>query len=191
MQPSALPDLAHTHPGPVHWLATAAAMAAVVAGAALLQPDAATASTTAKAAGGARAAVLPAPDPAGVRLPLECGGAPAVVTKRVSGDLDGDGVPETVAAARCDAGSGTPPSGLYVLTRGRDGHARVVATLLEPKEGLSVGELTLRAGVVDATLFGYSSASVPRSSPDREDAVSWTWRGGAFVRAARTADRTV
>ena len=44
MQTSAVPDLAHTHARPVHWLATATAMAAVVAAAGLLQPRAATAS---------------------------------------------------------------------------------------------------------------------------------------------------
>lgn len=40
MQTSAVPDLAHTHARPVHWLATATAMAGVVAAAGLLQPTA-------------------------------------------------------------------------------------------------------------------------------------------------------
>ena len=47
MQTSALPDLAHTDAKPVHWLATATAMAAVVAAAGLLQPEAATATASA------------------------------------------------------------------------------------------------------------------------------------------------
>ena len=40
--------------------------------------------------------------------------------KKASGDLDGDGSPETVAVVHCDAGMGTPPDGVYVLTRAAD-----------------------------------------------------------------------
>ncbi|MET9431960.1 MULTISPECIES: hypothetical protein [unclassified Streptomyces] len=189
MQPSAALDLAHTHARPVHWLATATAMAAVVAAAGLLQPGAATASqsgsaVTAAAAPGALAPV-PAPDARAATYPLECGGAPTAVAKEASGDLDGDGRPETVTAVRCDAGSGTPPSGLYVLAARRDGTgARVVATLVEPAERLSASELAVRDGAVTATLMGYSSADVPRCCPDQVETVKWRWTGGKFVRSA-------
>ncbi|MFG2331949.1 hypothetical protein ACGFMM_20240 [Streptomyces sp. NPDC048604] len=185
MQPAALPDLAHTHPRPVHWLATAAAMAAVVAGAGLLQPDAATATTAAgaKVAGSPRTAPRPAPKAAGAAYPLECGGASSVVARQATGDLDGDGGPETVAVAHCDAGSGTPPSGVYVLTRGKDGAARVVATLVEPTSKQNVEQLAVRDGVVTATLLGYSSPDVPRCCPDVRESAEWRWHGGAFVRS--------
>ncbi|WP_406859881.1 hypothetical protein ABZO31_05750 [Streptomyces sp. HUAS MG47] len=184
MQPAALPDLAHTHPRPVHWLATAAAMAAVVAGAGLLQPDAATATTAAAAtAGSPEAPPRPAPEAAGAAYPLECGGAPSVVARQATGDLDGDGSPETVAVARCDAGSGTPPSGLYVLTRDRTGAARVVATLVEPTSRQNVESLTVRDGVVTATLLGYSTPDVPRCCPDVRESAEWRWQGGAFTRS--------
>ncbi|MEV3992258.1 hypothetical protein AB0J57_25425 [Streptomyces sp. NPDC049837] len=184
MQPSALPDLAHTHARPIHWLATAAAMAAVVAGAGVLQPEAATASQ----AGGIRTAAAPAagpaPDPAAVTYPLECAGAPSVVSKRATGDIDGDGRPETVVAAHCRAGSGTPPSGLYVLARGAGAGARVVATLVEPAERRSVSEISVRDGVVTATLLGYSSPDVPSCCPDQRETVKWRWQGDKFVRSA-------
>ncbi|MET9804419.1 hypothetical protein [Streptomyces sp. NPDC006368] len=184
MQTSAVPDLAHTHARPVHWLATATAMAAVVAVAALLQPGAATASQTART-GGLRtaAAPAPAPDAAAVTYPLDCAGARSVVVKKASGDIDGDGRPETVAAAHCEAGSGTPPSGVYVLARSAGNEPRVVATLVEPSERLSVGRLAVRDGAVTATLFGYSSADVPRCCPDQEETVKWRWAGGKFVRS--------
>ncbi|MFF3290025.1 hypothetical protein [Streptomyces sp. NPDC003023] len=186
----AVPDLAHTHARPVHWLATAAAMAAVVAGAGLLQPEAATAS---QPGGGTEtttaAAAAPAPDPAAVRLPVECGGLPSVVTQRATGDLDGDGTPETVVAARCDAGSGTPPSGIYVLATGRDAGPRVVATLLDPAGKQSVGALAVRDRTITATLLGYSSAAVPSCCPDEREKVKWQWQGGKFVRSAQAAAR--
>lgn len=74
VQTSALPDLAHTDAKPVHWLATATAMAAVVALAGLLQPDAATATASASEHGGVTtqhgsASSATAPDPKGVAFP--------------------------------------------------------------------------------------------------------------------------
>ncbi|MFF0448596.1 hypothetical protein ACFYT4_19650 [Streptomyces sp. NPDC004609] len=190
MQTSAVPDLAHTQTRPVHWLATAAAMAAVVAVAGLLQPEDATASQSPSDRApepGRTAAAAPAPDPAEVELPLECGGAPGRVTRKATGDLDGDGGPETVVVARCDAGSGTPPSGIYVLAGSRDAGPRVVATLLAPADKASVGDLALSDGVITATLLGYSSPNVPSCCPDRQERVKWQWRGGKFVRTSEGA----
>lgn len=196
MQTSAIPDLAHTDAQPVHWLATATAMAAVVAGAGLLQPEAATATATASASehrvttqhGSAPAAA--APDPAGVVFPLDCGAAGQTVADRASGDLDGDGGPETVAVVRCAAGSGTPPSGIYVLTRASGAAPRVVATLLDPARKLSVTDFAVRDGRVSATLLGYSSADVPRCCPDELETATWQWKGNAFIKSAGHAGGT-
>ncbi|MFJ6252227.1 MULTISPECIES: hypothetical protein [unclassified Streptomyces] len=184
-----LTDLAHTHAGPMHWLATATATAAVVALAGLLQPGPAGTATTATAAAPRPAA---APEAASAAYPLECAGGPHTVARRVSGDLDGDGNPETVAVVHCEAGSGTPPSGIYVLTRGEGAGApaRVVATLVAPEQHKSVTELAVRDGAVLATLLGYSSFDVPRCCPDEKEQVSWRWRGGAFVRAGQEAARS-
>ncbi|MGW1886213.1 hypothetical protein [Streptomyces sp. NPDC001970] len=183
MQTSAtLPDLAHTHTRPVHWLATATAMAAVVAGAGLLQPDAAKADQSGSEVATAAA---PAPDAAAVELPLECGGAGTAVVKRASGDLDGDGGDETAVVARCEAGSGTPPSGIYVIARSSAGQPRVVATLVDPSERLSVTDFAVRDGAVTATLLGYSSPDVPRCCPDEREKVKWQWSGGKFVESVQ------
>ncbi|MFF8914591.1 hypothetical protein ACF08M_15005 [Streptomyces sp. NPDC015032] len=184
MQTSELPDLAHTDSKPLHWLATATAMAAVVAAAGMLQPDpVASASTTAQHG----TAPVAAPDPERVVYPLGCGGTGSTVAQQAPGDLDGDGLPETVAAVHCAAGSGTPPSGIYVLTRGSGAAPRIVATLVDPAQEMSVGDLSVRDGVVSATLFGYSSADVPRCCPDQQEKVTWQWKGGAFVRSAQAA----
>ncbi|UYQ61223.1 hypothetical protein [Streptomyces peucetius] len=188
----AVPELAHTNARPVHWLATAAAMAAVVAAAGLVQPDAATASQPGGGPGTTTAAApAPAPDPAAVRLPLECGSLGSVVTKKAAGDLDGDGAPETVVAARCDAGSGTPPSGVYVLANGRDAGPRVVATLVDPAQKQSVGALAVRDATITATLLGYSSPAVPGCCPDEREQVKWQWKGGKFVRGAQPEARSM
>ncbi|MFE5588846.1 hypothetical protein [Streptomyces sp. NPDC056549] len=192
MQPSAAPDLAdlaHTHARSAHWLATATATAAVVALAGLLQPGPAGAS----AAPAAAPRPAPAPEAAGADYPLDCGGGPRTVAERATGDLDGDGNPETVAVVHCEAGSGTPPSGVYVLTRSKESGtpARVVATLVAPDEHRSVTELAVRDGAVRATLLGYSSPDVPSCCPDEKEQVSWHWQSGAFVRAGQADARGV
>ncbi|MFB7867552.1 hypothetical protein [Streptomyces sp. NPDC056069] len=186
MQTSAVTDLAHNHARPVHWLATATAMAGVVALAGLAQPG--------PAGAAAAPAPLPAPDAATAHYPLACGGAPSKIAQRATGDLDGDGNPETVAVVHCEAGSGTPPSGIYVLTRGKGAGApaaRVVATLVEPSQLKNVSGFAVRDGAVQATLLGYSSPDVPSCCPDQREQVTWRWRGGTFVRSGQAEARAV
>ncbi|MGX1371230.1 hypothetical protein RKD19_006589 [Streptomyces canus] len=191
MQQSAVPELAHTHTRPIHWVATATAVAGVVALSSVLQPNPATA---AQAAGpGARPApvVTTAPDPAGVHFPLDCGPVKAKVQKRVSGDLDGDGRPETVVVVHCDAPMGTPPDAVYVITHAKDtGEPRVVATLLSPKTRNTVTDFTLSDGAVLATLLGYSTSDVPSCCPDMKDQAKWQWKDGAFVRSTPAGTHT-
>ncbi|MGW1406804.1 hypothetical protein [Streptomyces sp. NPDC002403] len=191
MQTSELPDLAHTDTKPLHWLATATAMAAVVAAAGLLQPDpAASASAPRRTTAQHGTTAVTAPDPARADFPLECGGFGTTVAKRATGDLDGDDRPETVAVVHCAAGSGSPPSGVYVLTHGSGAAPRVVATLVDPAQQMSIGDFTVRDGIISATLFGYSSDTVARCCPDQQEQVTWEWKGGAFVRATHAAPRS-
>ncbi len=184
MQHPAVPDLAHTHTRPIHWVATAAAVAGVVALTSTLQPGSATAAQPAGTqVRSAPATADPAPSTAGVTFPLQCGPVKAVVARQASGDLDHDGRPETVAVVHCDASMGTPPDGVYVLTR-TDGAttARVVATLVDPKDRYTVTDFAVRAGAVTATLLGYSSPDVPNCCPDLKDSAKWQWKNGAFLR---------
>ncbi|MFB6552246.1 hypothetical protein [Streptomyces sp. NPDC056405] len=192
MQHPAVPDLSHTHTRPIHWVATATALAAVVALSSVLQPDAATAAQTAAPETKNAPAHGTPPDPAAVAFPLECGPVKAVVQKKASGDLDGDGRPETVAVVHCDAPMGTPPDGVYVITRDTDGgKPRVVATLVNPGDRRTVTDFAVRGGAVRATLLGYSSADVPSCCPDVTDDVKWQWENGAFVRDTPSQARTV
>ena len=64
MQPMAGQDLLHTQPRPMHWLATATAISAVVAAASLVQPPDATATTSPATA---RPASPPRPPPTRTR----------------------------------------------------------------------------------------------------------------------------
>ncbi|MFH8345585.1 hypothetical protein [Streptomyces sp. NPDC018045] len=183
MQLTAGQDLPHTRTRALHWLATAAALAAVVAGASFVQPPDATATTD--AAPGARAAAGPAPDPRAAAYPVDCGPNRLDVVDSATGDLDGDGGPETVAVVRCHTETGTPPSGVYVLARPTTGKGapRVAATLLAPAQRRSVDGIAVRGGVVAATLLGYSSTGVPRCCPDVREQTKWQWKGGKFVQS--------
>ncbi|WP_405579747.1 hypothetical protein [Streptomyces sp. NBC_01092] len=192
MQQSAVPELAHTHTRPIHWLATATAVAGVVALSSVLQPNPATAAPTAgPEAKNAPAATTP-PDPARIEFPLECGPVEAVVVKKATGDLDGDGSPETVAVVHCDSPMGTPPDGVYVLTHAKaSATPRLVATLVDPKDSITVSDIAVRDGGVEAELLGYSSADVPRCCPDVKDSAKWQWQNGTFVRSTPAGAHSV
>ncbi len=177
-------DLPHTRARTAHWVTTAAALAAVSGVAILVQPSDATAK--------APAATVPGPEASDAEYPLDCGPHPILVTEQVGVDFDDDGHAETVAAVRCDAGGGTPPSGLYVLTEpARPGGApRVAETLVDPAEGMTVDGLEAAARQVSVRLFGYSSPDVPRSQPDQQRDVSWTWEEGRLRLSAETPAAT-
>ncbi|KOU57681.1 hypothetical protein ADK57_38145 [Streptomyces sp. MMG1533] len=184
--------MAHTHTRPIHWVATATAVAGVVALSSILQPNPATAAQAAGPETKGAPAVTAPPDPAGVDFPIECGPVKELVQKQASGDLDGDGRPETVVVVHCDAAMGTPPDGVYVLTRTAEtGKPRVVATLVAPKDRLTVTDFALRGQAVLATLLGYSSADVPSCCPDVKDSAKWQWKNGAFIRSTPGGTRTV
>ncbi|WP_030616466.1 hypothetical protein [Streptomyces sclerotialus] len=190
MQSLAGPDLPHTSTTVMQWLATATAVAGVVALASLVQPAAAVPTASAATSSGDRPApAATAPDARAAHYPLDCGPNPVQVTDKVSGDLDGDGGPETVAVVRCKAEMGTPPSGVYVLAAPSvEGAApRVVATLVAPEDKLSVQDLALRGRAVTATLLGYSSTDVPRCCPDIHKGTKWRWQNGKFVRSELSA----
>ncbi|MER0240885.1 hypothetical protein AAHZ94_02365 [Streptomyces sp. HSW2009] len=178
------PGLPHTRTRWVHWITTALALGAVVTGAIAFQPS--DAKATPEAAAPPPPSPVPAPDARAVAYPLECGPAPVDVVRHASGDLDGDGRPETVAVVRCHAEAGTPPSGIYVVAAARNSAGkqgskpRVVSTFLKPTEKMSVQRLVVVDGTVSATLVGYSSLDVPRCCPDLQRDVNWRWRNGKF-----------
>ncbi|MET7681759.1 hypothetical protein [Streptomyces sp. NPDC005423] len=194
MQQSAVPELelAPPHTRPIHWVATATAVAGVVALSSVLQPGSARAAQATGPETKSAPVTAAAPATTGVAFPLDCGPVKAVVQRQASGDLDGDGRPETVAVVHCDAGMGTPPDAVYVLTQAVGARKpRVVATLVGPKARETVTDFTVRDGAVRATLLGYSTTDVPSCCPDVKDSAQWRWRNGAFVRSAPAAAQSV
>ncbi|MDX3309435.1 hypothetical protein ACWGH3_11000 [Streptomyces sp. NPDC054884] len=190
MQHPAVPELAHTHTRPIHWVATATAIAGVVALSSLLQPKPATAAQATTP--DAKPAPTAAPSTADVDFPLDCGPQQALVVKKASGDLDGDNTPETVAVVHCDAPMGTPPDGVYVLTHNPGHtHARIVATLIDPTARNTVTGLTVTDGTVLATLLGYSTPDVPSCCPDVKDSASWQWKDDKFIRSTPAGARSI
>lgn len=191
MQPSAGQDLPHTRSRGVHWISTAAALGAVVAAVALVQPADASpgkpAATGRKpAAVGSKPAAAPVapPDPAAATYPLNCGnGVKTDVISKVSGDLDGDGHPETAVVVRCHTDTGTPPSGVFVLSAPKTagGAPRIAVTLVKPSDNRQVSHFRLEGRVLKATVLGFSSDSVPQCCPDLSRGYSWEWRGDRYV----------
>ncbi|MFC4032222.1 hypothetical protein ACFO3J_12105 [Streptomyces polygonati] len=184
MQASTGPALPHTRSRTAHWLTTAGALGALVAAVALVQP--ADASQTAAPAAPPKAPARPvaAPDPAAVTYPLDCGaGIGTDVVSRVSGDLDGDGRPETVVVVHCHSDVGTPPAGVFVLaapvTAG--GRPRIAETLVRPRDQRQITGFRLDGRTVRATVLGFSSDTVPRCCPDLSRGYAWEWRGDRYV----------
>ncbi|MHB9862906.1 hypothetical protein [Streptomyces sp. YIM S03343] len=191
MQQSAVPELAHTTTQPIHWVATATAIAGVVALSSVLQPGPATAAQKDSGTPPKSAATAAPPSTTGVHWPLDCGPVKTVVAKKATGDLDGDGNPETAAVVHCDSAMGTPPDALYVLTRTTAGATRVVATLVDPKDRITVTDFAVRSGAVTATLLGYSTSNVPSCCPDLKTPAKWQWKDGAFIRSTPSRAQTV
>ncbi|KAB8162485.1 hypothetical protein FH609_022180 [Streptomyces sp. 3MP-14] len=192
MQQSAAPQgattdgLPHTHARPRHWLVTAVGVAAVTGVAAFVQPTGAGATS-----GGAVATA--GPDATVAEYPLDCGPFDVLVTDQAEVDLDADGQGETVAVVRCDAGSGSPPNGMYLLTHaaGTDAAPEVTATLVDPGEQMTVDRLATEGAGFSARLVGYSSPDVRRCCPDLQRDVRWEWRDGRLELIADRAPNSV
>ncbi|WP_328461961.1 hypothetical protein [Streptomyces sp. NBC_00448] len=183
MQPSAGPALPHTHSRAVHWITTAAALGALVAAVAVVQPADASPKADARPPAPSGPPV-PAPDPHAATYPLTCApGAKAEVISQVSADFDGDGRPETAVVVRCHSDTGTPPSGVYVLSApAHPGGAPTIAvTLVNPKDDRQISDFRLDGDSVKATVLGFSSDDTPRCCPDLKRTYTWEWRDGRYV----------
>ena len=199
---------AHSRTRPAHWLTTAAGLLAAAGFSVLVQPSDAGATaesgppvaTHSPAPGGARdgqpddaRAPRPAPDAEAADYPLDCGPFAVVVTDSAAVDLEADGQQETVAVVRCDANSGNPPNGVYLLTvpdRAGD-PPRLAATLVDPAERMTVDRLRTEDGSISLRLFGYSSPDVPRCCPDLQRDVSWTLVDGTLTLTPGPAPNSV
>ncbi|MBD0694376.1 hypothetical protein [Streptomyces sp. CBMA123] len=176
----------HARTTPWHWALALAGCGAVVAAALAASPAT---GTPLPARGGTPKALAAsaAPDPAKAQLPMDCGPFPVKTVLRVPADL-GDGHPGTVVAAHCDTDTGTPPDSVYLLGFGPDGRPAVVATLLTDRENLTLNRLAVRSdGAITGHAQGYSSDDVPRFRPDVSLDLTWTHKGGGWVRSQSAA----
>jgi hypothetical protein len=103
---------------------------------------------------------------------LSCGGVGTVVDARVISDLNGDGRPDAVISAHCDAGAGSPPSVVEVFLD-VSGRPRPLGDVVAIKEDLLVERVGVRRGVITVNAQGYT-AGTARCCPDRT--VNERWR---------------
>jgi hypothetical protein len=103
---------------------------------------------------------------------LSCDGVGTVVDSRVMGDLNGDGRPDAVISAHCNAGAGSPPSVVDVYVAA-GAHARLVGTPVRIEDDLLVERVSVRGSEIIVTAQGYT-AGTPRCCPDRT--IKQTWR---------------
>lgn len=118
-----------------------------------------------------------------VQWPFRCAGVPVRTTDRVVIDLTGDGLPEVVLVAFCDAGAGSPPQHLLVFDGASPpGPPRLLAELSAPGIQLFI-RVSAAGGVIRATGLGYSGPTVPRCCPDISRQLAWRWSGRGFAPA--------
>jgi hypothetical protein len=185
---------AHARSKPLHWIATAAGLFGVVGLALAVGPAGAVQTGAAQAGAGQPGAAHPlasgaaatAPDPAKTKLPIDCGPLPVHIDQHFSAALPGAGTPVTVVAARCDAGAGSPPDGLYVLEAG----TAAPVQLLDPAKRMTIRSMAMRSdGSIHAVVIGYSSTSVPDCCPDLSETLDWSLgAGGAWGAPVVTAN---
>lgn len=84
-----------------------------------------------------------------------------------------------VVTARCDAGAGNPPSGVYVVDR-HAGLPRLVTTLVGADDDLVQPKVTLHGATVTVTALGFGSAGVARCCPDLTVVRTWQASRGAL-----------
>jgi len=119
---------------------------------------------------------------ASLSYPVDCGGqtvgtAAAYPTPEPGREL-------AVVFVTCVAGAGNPPSAVLIYDRAESPtSANLAQTLLRyedywtPEEGGTVASERQLA----VSVYGYSSADVPRCCPDLNPQLTWEWVDGAYV----------
>ncbi|MCU0264538.1 MAG: hypothetical protein MUC45_00250 [Actinomycetia bacterium] len=87
--------------------------------------------------------------------------------------------PALLVAARCDAGAGNPPSGVF-LVRAGDAGAQLAATLVPDTLDLVLPHLAVTDDAVTVTADGFSAPDVPRCCPDRTVVRTWAVGDGTL-----------
>lgn len=135
-----------------------------------------------------------APAPVAASLPLDlapavagemaCGSLGVKILRQELADFTGDGVPDAVLAARCDAGAGNPPSAVFALAAVPGGQG-VPVRLLDPSRGDVLKDVRAHGPEVAVITFSYSPG-VPRCCPDLEVTSQFHWDGSSVVPGAVT-----
>lgn len=125
------------------------------------------------------AAALPLDLTGAIAGPMSCGSLGVAVIRQDLHDFTGDGIPDAVVAARCDAGAGNPPSAVFAVPATADGTA-APEVLLDPDRGDVLKEFRADGAEVTIVTFSYSRG-VPRCCPDLEVTRTFHWDGTRVV----------
>ncbi|HEU4675251.1 MAG TPA: hypothetical protein VFS29_04650 [Motilibacteraceae bacterium] len=113
-------------------------------------------------------------------LPMRCAPIPVVVDQVLVADVTGDGVPDALVKARCDAAAGSPPSSLFAYAGGEQGPTPL-GPLVTERDDVLLGAVTVTDGVVSVKATTWSGPDVPRCCPDVQRVLHWRWDGSSLT----------
>jgi hypothetical protein len=90
------------------------------------------------------------------------------------------GQPAAVVVAHCQSAAGSPPDGVYVVSR-RGGASHVTGTLVRADDQVDVSRVVRSGDRVEVSGRGYSGPDVPRCCPDVTVSRSWRVVGDRLV----------
>lgn len=110
-------------------------------------------------------------------------GGKVEVSKVVSADVTGDGIPDAIVRADCAHSASEWPDSVYVYSDA-SGTPTLVSTLVNQKAGVYVASITPAASAVKLGLLTWSKYAAG-CCPDLNYTQTFTWNGSTFTPAAR------
>jgi hypothetical protein len=116
-----------------------------------------------------------------VAYPMDCGASGTVEVRDVQYATPASPVEVAVVEVSCQVVAATPPSALFVYQLGAPGaQPRLVQALVNYTDGWLFYGFRSSAGLVTASVAGYSTVNVGRSTPDVSATLKWLWQGAGY-----------
>ncbi len=144
-------------------------------------PSTSIASTSSAPATGVDDASLRSVNWSDVQYPMDCGANGTADVRSVEYATPAPDVEVAVVEVSCQLVATTPPSALFVYEPAAPGaQPRLIQALVNYTDGWLFYVFRSSASVVAASVAGYSTVDVVRSTPDISATLKWVWQGSSY-----------